>query len=151
MQIITKQNGDYLITTDKTKLNLKVIHNYLSNESYWSRNIPFEIVKAATENSLNFGLFFKEKQIGYARIVSDFATTAYLADVFVLKEFRGQGLSKWLMEIIMNHPDLQGLRRWILATKDAHGLYKQFGWKPMAAPERWMEKHNPDVYKKPIK
>ena len=147
MQIITKQNGDYLITTDKTKLNLKVIHNYLSNESYWSQNIPFEIVKAATENSLNFGLFFKEKQIGYARIVSDFATTAYLADVFVLKEFRGQGLSKWLMEIIMNHPDLQGLRRWILATKDAHGLYKQFGWKPMAAPERWMEKHNQDVYK----
>ena len=151
MQIITEQKGDYLITTDKTKLNLKVIHNYLSNESYWSRNIPFEIVKASTENSLNFGLFFKEKQIGYARIVSDFATTAYLADVFVLKEFRGQGLSKWLMEIIMNHPDLQGLRRWILATKDAHGLYKQFGWKPMAAPERWMEKHNPDVYKKPIK
>ena len=123
----------------------------MTNESYWSQNIPFEIVKAATENSLNFGLFFKEKQIGYARIVSDFATTAYLADVFVLKEFRGQGLSKWLMEIIMNHPDLQGLRRWILATKDAHGLYKQFGWKPMAAPERWMEKHNPDVYKKPIK
>ena len=151
MQIIIEQKGDYLITTDKTKLNLKVIHNYLSNESYWSRNIPFEIVKASTENSLNFGLFFKEKQIGYARIVSDFATTAYLADVFVLKEFRGQGLSKWLMEIIMNHPDLQGLRRWILATKDAHGLYKQFGWKPMAAPERWMEKHNPDVYKKPIK
>ena len=146
MQIITEQKGDYLITTDKTKLNLKVIHNYLSNESYWSQNIPFEIVKAATENSLNFGLFFKEKQIGYARIVSDFATTAYLADVFVLKEFRGQGLSKWLMKIIMNHPDLQGLRRWILATKDAHGLYKQFGWKPMAAPERWMEKHNPDVY-----
>ena len=147
MQIITKQNGNYLITTDKSKLDLKVIHNFLTNESYWSQNIPFEIVKAATENSLNFGLFFKEKQIGYARIVSDFATTAYLADVFVLKEFRGQGLSKWLMEIIMNHPDLQGLRRWILATKDAHGLYKQFGWKPMAAPERWMEKHNQDVYK----
>ena len=147
MQIITEQNGDYLITTDKSKLDLKVIHNFLTNESYWSQNIPFEIVKAATENSLNFGLFFKEKQIGYARIVSDFATTAYLADVFVLKEFRGQGLSKWLMEIIMNHPDLQGLRRWILATKDAHGLYKQFGWKPIAAPERWMEKHNQDVYK----
>ena len=149
MQIISEQKGEFLITTDKSKLDLKVIHNYLANESYWSQNIPFEIVKAASENSLNFGLFHKDQQIGYARVVSDFATTAYLADVFVLKEFRGQGLSKWLMKIIMNHPDLQGLRRWMLATKDAHGLYKQFGWKPIASPERWMEKHNPDVYKKP--
>ena len=147
MQIISEQKGEFLITTDKSKLDLNVIHNFLANESYWSKNIPFEIVKTATENSLNFGLFFKDNQIGYARVVTDFATTAYLADVFVLKEFRGNGLSKWLMEIIMSHPELQGLRRWILATKDAHGLYKQFGWKSIANPERWMEKHNPDVYK----
>ena len=96
---------------------------------------------------MNFGLFFKDKQIGYARVVTDFATTAYLADVFVLKEFRSQGLSKWLMEIIMNHLKLQGLRRWVLLTQDAHELYKKFGWKTIANPERWMEKHNPDVYK----
>ena len=147
MQIITERKGDFLITTNKSKLDLKVIHNFLANESYWSKNIPFEIVKTATENSLNFGLFFKDKQIGYARVVTDFATTAYLADVFVLKEFRSQGLSKWLMEIIMNHPKLQGLRRWVLLTQDAHELYKKFGWKTIANPERWMEKHNPDVYK----
>jgi GNAT superfamily N-acetyltransferase len=146
MQIITEQKGDYLITTDKSKLDLKVIHNFLANESYWSQNIPFEIFKKSVENSLNFGLFYKEQQIGYARVVSDYATTAYLGDVFVLKEFRGQGLSKWLMEKVMTHPDLQGLRRWILGTKDAHGLYKQFGWKSIANPERWMEKHNPKVY-----
>jgi GNAT superfamily N-acetyltransferase len=146
MQIMTEQKGDFIITTDKSKLDLKVIHSFLAYESYWSQNIPFEIVKAASENSLNFGLFYKNQQVGYARVVTDYATTAYLGDVFVLKEFRGLGLSKWLMQIIMNHPDLQGLRRWILATKDAHGLYKQFGWKMMAAPERWMEKHNPDVY-----
>lgn len=147
MQIITERKGDFLITTNNSKLDLKVIHNFLANESYWSKNIPFEIVKTATENSLNFGLFFKDKQIGYARVVTDFATTAYLADVFVLKEFRSQGLSKWLMEIIMNHPKLQGLRRWVLLTQDAHELYKKFGWKTIANPERWMEKHNPDVYK----
>jgi GNAT superfamily N-acetyltransferase len=147
MQIITERKGDFLITTNNSMLDLKVIHNFLANESYWSKNIPFEIVKTATENSLNFGLFFKDKQIGYARVVTDFATTAYLADVFVLKEFRSQGLSKWLMEIIMNHPKLQGLRRWVLLTQDAHELYKKFGWKTIANPERWMEKHNPDVYK----
>ncbi len=146
MQIITEQKGDFLITTDKSKLDLNIIHNFLANESYWSKNIPFKIVKTATENSINFGLYYKHQQIGYARVVTDYATTAYLADVFVLKEFRGQGHSKWLMQIIMNHPGLQGLRRWVLLTQDAHELYKKYGWKSIANPERWMEKYNPDVY-----
>lgn len=148
MQIINEQKNDYLITTDRSKLELKIIHNYLAKESYWCRNIPFEVFKKSSDNSLNFGLFYKERQIGYARVITDYATVAYLGDVFVLKEFRGQGLSKWLLGIVMSHPDLQGLRRWILLTKDAHSLYKKFGWKNIASPELWMEKHNPDLYKK---
>ncbi len=148
MQIITEQKGDFIITTDKSKLDLKAIHNFLANESYWSQDIPFEVVKAAVDNSLNFGLFYKDKQIGYARVVTDNTTIAYLGDVFVLKEFRGQGFSKWLIEKVMTHPDLQGLRRWILLTQDAHELYKKYGWTSIAKPERWMEKHNPKVYSK---
>jgi GNAT superfamily N-acetyltransferase len=105
-------------------------------------------VVTAAENSLNFGLYFNEKQIGYARIISDFSTIAYLGDVYVLPEFRGQGLSKWLMQTIQQHPNLQGLRRWILLTGDAHGLYKQFGFTEIAAPGKWMELHNKNVYNK---
>lgn len=103
-------------------------------------------VKDALNNSLNFGLFHIDKQIGYARVISDYATIAYLGDVFVLKEYRGLGLSKWLMEKIMTHPNLQGLRRWILLTADAHELYKQYGWTNIKNPEKWMEKHDPHVY-----
>ncbi|MEI6411780.1 MAG: GNAT family N-acetyltransferase, partial [Bacteroidota bacterium] len=136
----------FQLSTDPAKLDLKVIHNYLSNESYWAKNIPFETVKSAVENSLNFGLYYQDRQIGYARIVSDYTSMAYLADVFILEAFRGQGLSKWLMETIMQHPNLQGLRRWILLTRDAHELYKRFGWQPIAIPDRWMEVHNPNVY-----
>ena len=102
----------------------------------------------AFDNSLCFGLFHHDKQIGFARVVTDYATMAYLADVFILPAYRGLGLSKWLMETIMTHSDLQGLRRWILLTLDAHGLYRQFGWKDIAIPERWMEVHNKDVYNK---
>jgi GNAT superfamily N-acetyltransferase len=105
-------------------------------------NIPFSRVETAIDHSLNFGLYLKEQQIGYARVITDFASIAYLGDVYVLPEFRGQGLSKWLMQTIMEYPDLQGLRRWILSTADAHGLYKQFGWKPVACPDRWMEVHS---------
>ncbi len=146
MKDITLQKGDYSITTDKTKLDLEVIHHFLSTQAYWSKNMPFEKVKQGVENSLNFGLFFKEQQIGYARIISDFSTIAYLGDVFVLPEYRGKGLSKWLMHEIMTHPNLQGLRRWILLTGDAHGLYKQFGWTEITNPDKWMELHNKDVY-----
>jgi len=136
----------YSIDTAAGKMDIPVIHAYLSNESYWSKNIPYHIVEKYVKHSLNFGVFYQDKQVGYARVITDFTTIAYLGDVFILQEHRGKGLSKWLMQTIMEHPELQGLRRWILATADAHGLYKQFGWTPMKAPDRWMELHDPDVY-----
>ena len=136
----------FCISTEKARLDLKAIHHFLSTQAYWSLNIPFNRVEEAVAHSLNFGLYYKEQQIGYARVVSDFSSIAYLGDVYVLPDFRGQGLSKWLMQTIMAYPELQGLRRWILSTADAHGLYKQFGWEPVAYPERWMEVHNRDVY-----
>ena len=100
----------------------------------------------SVENSLNFGVYHRGEQIGFARIVSDFSTMAYLGDVFIIASFRGQGLSKWLMKTITEHPNLQGLRRWILLTADAHELYKKYGWTNLASPTRWMERHNPNVY-----
>ena len=139
------KNG-YCISTEKARLDIKAIHHFLSTKAYWSLNIPLSRVEEAVAHSLNFGLYLKEQQIGYARVISDFASVAYLGDVYVLPDFRGQGLSKWLMQTIMEYPDLQGLRRWILSTADAHGLYKQFGWKPVTYPERWMEVHNKEVY-----
>jgi GNAT superfamily N-acetyltransferase len=146
MQILNLKKGDFQLTTDANQMNLAVIHDFLANQSYWAKNIPFEIVKKAVENSLNFGLFQGETQVGYARVITDYATMAYLADVFVLPEYRGKGLSKWLMETIINHPDLQGFRRWILLTKDAHELYKQFGWKPVDNPALYMERWYPNRY-----
>lgn len=138
--------GEYQVSTDKERLDLEAVHRYLSQEAYWSPGIPFEVVKRAAENSLAFGIYQGNNQVGYARIISDYATFAYLADVFVLPEHRGKGLGKWLMEVIVSHPDLQGLRRWMLATRDAHGLYTGYGFKPLASPDRWMERHFPDVY-----
>ena len=143
-----KTYGQFTVTTDKSKLDLVAIHDFLSNHSHWSRNITMDRVKTAIENSLNFGLFENEKQIGLARVISDYATIAYLGDVYVLPQYRGQGLSKLLMKEVMQHPCLQGLRRWILLTKDAHGLYKQFGWTPVANPERYMEVYNANAYTK---
>jgi len=140
--------GEYRITTDRDKQDIVVIHDFLSNHSHWSRGIPIETVRKSIDNSLNFGLFHQDKQVGYARLITDYATIAYLGDVFVLPEYRGYGLSKWLMEVVMSHPDLEGLRRWVLLTSDAHGLYEKTGWKRIAQPERYMEWHNPDVYKK---
>lgn len=136
----------FCISTEKARLDLKAIHDFLSTQSYWCLNIPYDKVEAAASHSLNFGLYLKDRQIGYARVITDFSSVAYLGDVYVLPEFRGRGLSKWLMQTIMEYPDLQGLRRWILSTADAHGLYKQFGWLPVASPERWMEVHNKEVY-----
>ena len=146
MQIINSTKDNFTITTDRNKIDIYAVHDFLSNQSYWSKNIPMETVERAIDNSLNFGLFHFEKQIGYARVISDFATIAYLGDVYVLPEYRGQGLSKWLMQEVMAHPDLQRLRRWILLTSDAHRLYKQYGWKEIAKPELYMEFHNPEVY-----
>ncbi len=138
MKIYTAVKDDFIISTDKTKLNIALIHNYLNNESYWAKNIPLNVVKKSINGSCCFGLYMKKNQIGFARVVTDHATFGYIADVFILNEYRGQGLSKWLMKELMQHPDLQGLRRWMLATRDAHGLYAQFGFLPLDKPERMM-------------
>ncbi|WP_435352826.1 GNAT family N-acetyltransferase [Emticicia sp. SJ17W-69] len=139
------QKNEYTISTDKAKLQFDVIHGFLST-SYWSPNIPMEIVKSAAQNSLAFGIYKDKIQVGYARIISDYATFAYLADVFVLESERGKGLSKWLMECIIQVPDLQGLRRWMLATRDAHGLYAQFGFTPLDNPAVMMQIARPNIY-----
>jgi GNAT superfamily N-acetyltransferase len=141
------QRPPYFIYTDPDKADAEAIFQYLSKESYWAENIPFETVVKSVRNSLCFSLYANEKQIGLARVITDKTTFAYLCDVYVLPEFRGQGLSKWLMECVQSHPDLQNLRRFMLATKDAHSLYAQFGFKPTAAPERLMEIVNREVYK----
>ncbi|MEP6677647.1 MAG: GNAT family N-acetyltransferase [Ferruginibacter sp.] len=146
MIIYQEIKNDFIISSDKSKLNVDVIHNYLSKESYWAKNIPLTTVQKSIEHSFCFGLYEKEKQIGFARLVTDHATFAYLADVFILASFRGKGLSKWMMEFIIKNPELQNLRRWMLATKDAHGLYAQFGFVPCDKPERLMQLLNPDVY-----
>jgi len=145
MENLEWRKQGWVISTDKTKISIDVVHDYLS-QSYWAAGIPVSIVEKSIENSLCFGVYDQEKQIGFARVISDFATFAYLADVFIIPAERGKGLSKWLMKIIIEHPQLQGLRRFTLATRDAHGLYDQFGFKPFARPDRWMEVHNPAVY-----
>lgn len=143
---VTTFKNSYCISTDKSKLDLSLIHHFLSTEAYWCLNIPLERVEKSIQNSLCFGVYHESDQIGFARVISDFSTIAYLGDVFVVKEYRGNDLSKWLMEVIMGHPDLQGLRRWILLTSDAHELYRQFGWKDIADPTKWMELHQKNIY-----
>ena len=137
----------YTISTDKARLDRAAIHGFL-RDSYWAQGIPREIVNKSIRNSLCFGLYDGKgnAQVGFARVITDFSTFAYLADVFVLPSHRGQGLAVWLMEVIRAHPELQGLRRFALATRDAHGLYASFGFTPLAAPERFMERHLPGVY-----
>lgn len=135
----------YRITSDPREIDVAAAHEFLTN-SYWSPGIPRAVLERALANSVCFGLFFDESQVGFARVVTDRATFAYLADVYVLPEHRGRGLSKRLMDAVRAHPDLQGLRRMMLATRDAHGLYSQFGFRPLSAPERFMEIHAPDVY-----
>jgi GNAT superfamily N-acetyltransferase len=167
-EIVEHRRGEFLIGTDRSRLDLDVIHGFLTN-CYWAKGIPREVVARSIEHSLCFGVYdgggvdprlAKEArqgaptdrtlaQVGFALVVSDFATVAYLGDVFILDSHRGRGLSKWLMESIMQHPALQNLRRWILLTRDAHGLYAQFGFTPVKSPERYMELHRPDVYEKP--
>jgi N-acetylglutamate synthase-like GNAT family acetyltransferase len=138
-------NGDFTVTCDPEKQDLDVIHSFLS-QSYWASGIPKEIVARSLRGSLCFALLYGQKQIGFARVISDFATIAYVGDVFVLPDYRSRGLSKWLMRCVTLHPDLQGLRRWILATSDAHGLYQKFGFTALANPHVFMEQHTPDVY-----
>ena len=141
-----KYNGKFTIYTDKAKLQLSMIHEFLSQESYWAQGRTLEQTQRAIDNSWCFGVYIEDKQIGFARVVSDCATFAYVGDVFIIEEFRGQGLSKWLMETIISHPELQGLRRWVLATRDAHSLYEKFGFHALTFPERWMERPAPDAY-----
>jgi len=137
--------GDYEISTDPARIDAVIVHEFLTN-SYWARGIPVETVRLSIENSIAFGVYHGQQLVGFARIISDLATFAYLADVFILPSHRGRGLSQWLMECIVSHPDLQGLRRWMLATKDAHGLYAKFGFTHLKSPESWMEIHQADVY-----
>ena len=140
------RKGEFTISTDRDRLQIEAIHKFLSGESYWAQNRAKEQTITAIKNSLPFGVYKGENQIGFARVVTDYATFAYLGDVYILDEFRGQGLSKWLMETIVGHPDLQGFRRWVLATRDAHTLYEKYGFTPLKHPARWMEKAAPDAY-----
>lgn len=144
------QKEDFLISTNPALLDANIIHRYLSGQSYWAEGIPMEVVRKSLANSLCFGLYKAQQQVGFARLVTDKATFAYLADVFILEEYRGRGLSKWMMQVIHDHPELQGLRRWMLGTRDAHGLYKQFGWEPLGEEvcARFMQRHNKDIYRK---
>lgn len=177
-EIVEQRRGEFVISTDPARLDLDVIHNFLTN-CYWARGIPREVVERSNAQSLCFGVYDDgdaspclakgarhgapkhgapkhrapmhgaPRQVGFARVISDFATIAYVGDVFVLESHRGRGLSKWLMECIAQHPALQNLRRWILTTRDAHGLYAQVGFTPVKFPERYMERHDPNVYERP--
>jgi len=139
--------GEYTLTTDPARVDLAVVHGFLAS-SYWARDIPLEVVRRSIEHSLNFTLLHGAEQVGFARVITDYATFAYLGDVFVLEAHRGRGLSKWLMEVVVAHPDLQGFRRWVLLTRDAHGLYAQFGFRALASPERYMERWVPEAYRR---
>lgn len=144
------RRGEYSISTDRARLDLEVVHDYLSNESYWAKGRSMETIKRSIENSVAFGVYNgAEQQVGFARVITDYATFAWLADVFILDSARGQGLGKWLVEVILAHPELQGFRRWVLATKDAHEIYRRFGFVELKRPERWMERHDPQTQEKP--
>ena len=145
----TWQRGDYLISTDSALLDIRLIHDFLCNTSYWASGRSIEIVQRSIENSLSFGLFKRDEQAGFARVVTDYATFGWVADVFILDEHRGQGLGKWLIDVIISHPDLQGFRRWVLATKDAHELYRRVGFRELHRPERWMERPDPNMQESP--
>ena len=137
------KKGRFVISTDRKRLNIDVIHSYLSGRSYWATGRSVETIRRSIQHSLSFGIYSGRKQVGFARVITDYATFAWIADVFVLEDYRGKGLSKWLMEVILGHPRLQKFRRWVLATKDAQELYRRYGFAELKRPERWMERHDP--------
>ena len=165
MQVTEFRRGEFLVSTDQARLDRGVIYDFLTN-CYWAKGIPREVVERSIEHALCFGIYDESRAespllaksarngaphvraplVGFARVISDFATIAYLGDVFVLESHRGRGLSKWMMECILAHPALQNLRRWILLTSDAHELYKKFGFTALKSPDRYMELHRLDVY-----
>ncbi len=140
-----KLQEEFHISTDKALLDLTLIHHFLQ-DAYWSKNIPIDIVEKSIENSVCFGVYKAARQVGFARVVTDFATFAYLGDVFILAPFQGLGLAKWLMETIMAYPELSGLRRWMLVTKDAQLFYEKFGFVQLKVPDYLMEISDPDIY-----
>ena len=142
-------NGEFLISTDRNRLDREMIHDFLSRRSYWAKGRELDVINRGIDNSLSFGIYRGEQQVGFARVVTDYATFAWLADVFVLEEYRGRGLGKWLIEVILAHPQLQGFRRWALSTKDAHELYRGFGFNELTRPERWMERPDPNMRESP--
>lgn len=142
---------EYKISTDKKLLDFAMIHDFLANESYWAKGIPVEVMKKSIENSLCFGAYHRDRQVGFARVVTDFATIAYVGDVFVVEPYRGKGLGKRLVKAVVDQPELQGLRLWLLGTRDAHDLYRKYGFKNVAdtpVMERLMAILTPDVYKR---
>jgi GNAT superfamily N-acetyltransferase len=141
--------NEFTIIANPVKLDIEKIHHYLSTESYWAKGRPLEIVEKSFANSLVFGIYQSEELIGWARVVTDYATFGWIADVFILSEFRGIGLGKKLVEMIFAHPDLQGFRRWVLATQDAHSLYEKFGFIALKRPERWMERFDENSLEMP--
>jgi ribosomal protein S18 acetylase RimI-like enzyme len=144
--LVEEHRGEYSVSTDASRMNLSVIHGYLT-KAYWSEGVPRHTIERAMRNSLCFGVFKGDRQIGFARVVTDYATYAYICDVFVLEAHRGRGLATWLLECISSHPDLQGLRRWGLTTRDAHPLYEKAGFERTRIPERYMDRVFPDIYK----
>ena len=141
------KQGDFVVSSDRTRIDLAMVHAFLT-KAYWAEGITREVVRRSIQHSLCFGLYHHDKQIGFARVITDNATFGYLGDVFVLEEYRGRGLGKWLVGVVMAHPQLQGFRRWMLLTRDAHLLYKPVGFKALANPERWMERSDPGIYQR---
>ncbi len=139
------QRGDFWISDDKSDLDVDVIHGFLHG-AYWCAGVSRGIVEKSLQNSLCLSVHDGDSLVGFCRAVTDYASFAYLADVFIIENYRGQGLGKWLVHTIVTHPQLQGFRRWLLATKDAHGLYRSLGFAPLKNQELFMEKHRPDIY-----
>jgi GNAT superfamily N-acetyltransferase len=142
-----KRQGEFVVSSDPNKLDLKFVHHWLANESYWSKDIPFEVLRRMVENSLCYGVYHESgMQVGFGRVVTDYTTFAWLTDVFIIEGYRGLGLSAFLMEEILNHPELKILRRWLLGTDLAHGLYRKFGFKDLDHPENFLTLHRSKMY-----